>query len=109
MGQKPLFYHHGDHTFIFASEVKAILSSGLVRPELDLNGLWHYVSLRFIPDRYSLFKTIQKLPAATSLLLENGKITLEKYWDLDFTRKLDMDEEQGDSSLLLCSPARLPL
>jgi len=94
MGQKPLFFYQGDHVFIFASEVKAILTSGLVEPELDLNGLWHYVSLRFIPDRYSLFKAIQKLPAATSLLLENGKITLEKYWDLNFTHKLLMDEDQ---------------
>jgi len=94
IGQKPLFFYKSEHAFIFASEVKAILSSGLVEPELDLNGLWHYVSLRFIPDRYSLFKGIQKLPAATSLLLKDSKITFEKYWDLDFTNKLLIDEDQ---------------
>lgn len=104
MGQKPLFFYHKDNIFVFASEIKAILSSNLIKPEVDLDGLWHYVSLRFIPDRYSLFKEIQKLPAGTSLYLENGNISFERFWNLNFTNKLSSNEDEivdGLDSLLL--------
>lgn len=104
MGQKPLFFYHGNDTFLFASEVKSILSSGRIEPEIDMDGLWHYVSLRFIPDRYSLFRGIQKLPAGSWLLLENDKIKIERYWNLDFRDKLPENEkeiEEGLHSLLL--------
>ncbi len=104
MGQKPLFFFHKKEVFAFASEVKALLFSGLIEPEMDLDGLWHYVSLRFIPDRYTLFKGIQKLPAASWLSFENGNIHIEKYWNLNFKNKLSLDEreiEEGLNELLL--------
>jgi asparagine synthase (glutamine-hydrolysing) len=66
LGQKPLFYWENGDEFVFASEVKGILASGLVDADIDLEGLWHYVSLRFMPDQHSMFKGIRKLPAATS-------------------------------------------
>jgi len=94
MGQKPLFFFSLGDTFLFASEVKAILASGLLRPEMDLDALWHYISLRFIPDRYTLFRGVQKLPAATSLQWRNGNITLDRYWSPDFRSKLIGSEEQ---------------
>jgi asparagine synthase (glutamine-hydrolysing) len=103
LGQKPLFFYQRGADFLFASEIKSILASGIVEPEIDLNGLWHYVSLRFMPDRYSLFKNIQKLPAATSLLIKNGDLRLRRYWQLDFTNKLPNSEhevEEGLDSLL---------
>ncbi len=103
LGQKPLFFYQRGQDFLFASEIKSILASGVVEPEIDLNGLWHYVSLRFMPDRYSLFKNIQKLPAATSLLIKNGDLRLRRYWELDFTTKLRNSEheiEDGLDSLL---------
>ena len=104
MGQKPLFFYHRDNVFAFASEVKAILAGGVARPEIDLDGLWHYISLRFIPDRYSLFKHIQKLPAASYLVYENNRVRLEKYWQLNFTPKhvgSEKDIEEGLHDLLL--------
>jgi len=103
MGQKPLFYYHDGDEFIFASEIKAILKTGRVKPELDLDALWHYVSLRFIPDQYSLFKNIKKLPAATTLTYTSGDISFEKYWDPDFCEKLSSSEsdiEEGLDNLL---------
>lgn len=104
MGQKPLFFSHHNGAFAFASEAKAILASGLVEPEIDLEGLWHYVSLRFLPDRFSLFKGIQKLPAGSYLFLQNGDVTINKYWELNFNNKLTGSEDEiaeGLNSLLL--------
>jgi asparagine synthase (glutamine-hydrolysing) len=94
LGQKPLFFYQDDERFLFGSEIKAILASGQVQPQIDLEGLWHYVSMRFLPDRYTLFKGIQKLPAGTLLRFQDGKCHLERYWDVDFTRKLRAGEAE---------------
>jgi asparagine synthase (glutamine-hydrolysing) len=94
MGQKPLFYCQAGQDFLFASEVKGILASGLVRRQVDLDGLWHYVSMRFLPDRYSLFKGIEKLPAGSWLLWRSGSVTIERYWQLSFANQPDRREEE---------------
>jgi asparagine synthase (glutamine-hydrolysing) len=94
MGQKPMFYAVQDGVFIFASEVKAILASKKVKPEIDLNAIWHYMSLRFIPDDYTLFKGIHKLPAAHWLTWKAGTTAVEKYWGLNFNDKLPHDERE---------------
>ena len=104
MGQKPMFYFSDGQRFLFASEVKALLASEMVPRELDLNGLWHYISLRYLPDDYSLFKGIHKLPAATTLYLEHGTPHLDTYWTPDFREKLTGSEEEitdGLEELLL--------
>ena len=93
LGQKPLFFCQKNGGFAFASEVKSILASGLIKPEIDLEGLWHYMSLRFMPDHHSLFKGIQKLPAAHYLVLENNLISINRYWNVDFREKLTASKE----------------
>ncbi|HEX6114553.1 MAG TPA: asparagine synthase (glutamine-hydrolyzing) [Geminicoccaceae bacterium] len=111
MGQKPLFFCAAGEHFLFASEVKSILASGLVAPEIDLEGLWHYVSMRFMPDRYSLFKGIQKLPAGNSLSWQEGTFKLERYWDLCFTAKHQRSEREIADELdaLLSETVRMHL
>jgi asparagine synthase (glutamine-hydrolysing) len=99
LGQKPLFFFHQDGCFGFASEAKALLASGLVKPEIDLEGLWHYLSLRFMPDEYSLFRGIHKLPAASSLILEKDQVSMQRYWDLDFRNKLSGSEKEIEEQL----------
>jgi asparagine synthase (glutamine-hydrolysing) len=62
------------------------------------------MSLRYIPEQHSLFKDIHKVPAATSLIFADNRVTLQKYWNLDFRSKLGQDEteiEEGLNQLLL--------
>ncbi len=87
LGQKPLFYHQQGEELYFASEIKAILACDRIEPQVDLDGLWHYVSLRYLPDQYSLFRGIKKLPAATSAVFEAGQVELKHYWQPDFRQK----------------------
>lgn len=94
LGQKPLFFFHHEGRFGFASEVKSLLASDLIPREIDLDGLWHYLSLRFMPDQYSLFRGIHKLPAATSLIFENDEVRITRYWDLDFRNKIMGSEQE---------------
>jgi len=111
LGQKPLFFHHGNGAFVFASEVKGVLESGLVERRIDLEALWHYMSLRFIPDRMTLFEGVQKLPAASYLIYRDGKVTVERYWSLDYLNKLPMEEREIEERLneLLVETVKLHL
>lgn len=92
LGQKPLFFCQRDGGFAFASEVKSILASDIIKPEIDLQGLWHYVSLRFMPDDHSMFQGIKKLPAAHRLVFENNEISISRYWDVEFKDKFKSSE-----------------
>jgi asparagine synthase (glutamine-hydrolysing) len=95
LGQKPIFFASGaDGAFAFASEVKSVLAAGLVPVEPDLDGLWHYMSLRYLPDEYTLFRGVRKLPAATWLRWQDGRWTTGRYWELSFTEKLKGSEAE---------------
>lgn len=103
MGQKPLFYAETRDGFVFASEPKGVLASGLVAREIDLDGLWHYVSLRYLPDRHTLFRGVRKLPAASTLLWREGRAETSFYWAPDFRTKSALSEQalvDGLDSLL---------
>ncbi|NOZ11119.1 MAG: asparagine synthase (glutamine-hydrolyzing) [Gammaproteobacteria bacterium] len=106
LGQKPLFFCKRDGRFAFASEIKSLLAAEVVKPEIDLDGLWHYLSLRFIPDQYSLFKGIHKLPAATCLTYERDQVSTQRYWDVDFKNKntgSEVEIEEELNNLLLAT------
>jgi len=99
LGQKPLYYYQGESSFVFSSEIKGLFASGLVEPELDLEGMWHYMSLRFMPDQYSLFRGVRKLTAATTLTWENGNLSQRKYWSVSFLDKLPGSEDELEEQL----------
>ena len=87
MGQKPLFYCQTARGFAFGSEVKSVLASALVPRETDLDALFHYISLRFIPDQLTLFKNVRKLPAAHRLVYADGVARVERYWEFSCVAK----------------------
>lgn len=94
LGQKPVFYYHDEENFLSASEIKAIFASDKVPAEVDLDGLWHYVSLRYLPDEYTLFKGIHKLPAGSCLTVEGGRVNVWRYWDVSFVTKTTLRENE---------------
>lgn len=95
MGQKPLFFATNGESIAFASEPKGVLASGIVKRDIDLEALWHYMSLRYLPDDRSLFSGVVKLPAAHYAVFERGKLRMERYWKLDaFRDKLDGTEKE---------------
>jgi asparagine synthase (glutamine-hydrolysing) len=94
MGQKPLFFARHGEDLLFASEVKAILAAGLIDTQPDLTALWHYSSLRFIPDQYTLFEGIEKLPAGHTLVWHDGRTEISRYWSFACRDKLGGSEEE---------------
>ena len=98
LGIKPLFYSRTDSNFIFASEIKGILSSNLIEPVLNKDGIRELFSLgpAHNPGR-TYFKNIFELEPGNYGIFKNGVLTIEKYWDLREKRLLDSDEEIIDN------------
>ncbi len=80
MGEKPLYWANSGATLVFASEVKSILASGLVKKELDHMALEQYLLFDYVPTPYSIFSNISKLEPASMLIYQNGAITKKSYW-----------------------------
>jgi asparagine synthase (glutamine-hydrolysing) len=70
-GVKPLYWWSDGTRVAVASEIGAILDAGLVRPEVDRIALDHYLACRFVPAPRTLFEGINKLPAASTLIVES--------------------------------------
>lgn len=103
MGQKPLFFYADGERFLFASEIQALLASGAVPRALDENALWHYLSLRSMPDEFSMIAGVRKLPAAHTLRrTADGNIRTERYWTPDFRTKLKLSVAEAEEALDEC-------
>jgi len=98
-GQKPLFYANSNGNFIFASEIKAILTDDRFARDVDYEALHHYLSLRFIPSPRTLFQSIKKMPPAHILVWQNGYIHLKRYWQLSFHDKLNLSDSEAIDGL----------
>jgi asparagine synthase (glutamine-hydrolysing) len=80
MGVKPLYWAHVDDVVVFASELKSILASGLVEPELDLEGIDLYLSLGFIPGPRTPLLGVRKLGPGSILVIGEDEVREERYW-----------------------------
>ncbi len=91
VGKKPLFYSVNKGFLAFASELNALLAVKDIPRDIDLRAVDAYLTLQYIPSPLSIFKSVKKLEPASVLTLEDGKVTIEKYWDLPLgAPKLDL-------------------
>lgn len=101
MGQKPLFYAEHQESFIFASEIKAILQVETFPRTLRPESLDSYLTYKYVPAPYTMFSGVWELPPAHYLIWEDGKYSIQRYWSLNYSDKFDASEgeilEQLDS------------
>lgn len=82
-GEKPFYYAIGNNNeFIFASEIKAILASGLILPKVNTDALSHYLQYGYVSSYQSIYSNIFTLPPAHQLIWKEGKITVSRYYSL---------------------------
>jgi asparagine synthase (glutamine-hydrolysing) len=79
-GVKPLYWWSDGRRLALASEIGALLEAGLTKPALDRTALDHYLACRFVPAPRTLFEGISKLPAASTLVAENGGAPRVQTW-----------------------------
>ena len=82
LGEKPLYHATVPQGFLFASEPKAILASGMVPRDPDWPALGSYLRRGYVPNPASAFAAIEKLPPGGRLVLEGGHQHTDRYWDV---------------------------
>lgn len=84
LGVRPLFYTWADGQFLFASEVKSLLTNSAVRREIDPLALEQLFTLwTTVPPR-TIFRDIFELPPAHNLTFHEGQAVTRRYWHLDY-------------------------
>jgi asparagine synthase (glutamine-hydrolysing) len=82
MGIKPLYYSSSGQYFLFASEVRTLLGTGLVPRRLDRAGLLNYLTFGSVCDPITMIEGISALRPGHYLVWEKGSIRDVMYWDL---------------------------
>lgn len=82
VGIKPLYYRLTDRSFLFGSEIKAILADPSVERQIDPGMIDRFLTFFYLPGEETLLSGVRKLAPGHSLLVRNGKAVLRQYWDL---------------------------
>ena len=86
-GIKPLLYYNSEKKFLFASEMKALMSFDIPK-ELDHSSIYTYLQLNYIPEPHSIFKDVKKLePGHYMLINAQNKVQKIPYYQLDYPAK----------------------
>ena len=103
LGVKPLFYAVlADGTFLFGSELKALLAHGGLVREIDPCAVEEYFALGYVPEPRTIFNGAKKLPPAHTLTVKRGAPVPEprEYWDVRFTVDREMSVEEASAELV---------
>jgi len=95
VGKKPLLYAHVNGQLIFASEFSALLLHPDISRDIQPEALDHYLSFMCIPAPLTAYRAIRKLEPGHWLRWRKGEIERQRYWQPDFTKKLDISEEEA--------------
>ena len=82
-GIKPLYYHEAGDVLTFASEVRALIASG-VSTTLDAQATYEYFRCGSVPEPLTLFRSVRALEAGHCMIWRAGQVTTRRYWDLRF-------------------------
>jgi asparagine synthase (glutamine-hydrolysing) len=91
LGVKPLYYAWDGKRFLFASEIKALMVSGLVAAKINPRAVWDYLTLRYVPQPETIWTGIRKLPPGHHLTirLEDGTGPQERrWWNIPFSAEV---------------------
>jgi asparagine synthase (glutamine-hydrolysing) len=95
LGKKPLHYALDQGRLFFGSEIKTILAIAPELAETDSEGLLQYFYFGYIPDPYTAFSEIRKLPPGHLLEYTSGQVEVRQYWDVpEYGSHPPMSEEQ---------------
>ena len=95
VGKKPLLYAEVNGQLVFGSEFSAILLHPDVSKEIRPEAIDCYLSFMCVPAPLTAYRAIKKLEPGHSLRWRKGEVKTERYWQPDFSKKLDISEEEA--------------
>lgn len=101
LGVRPLYYAAADRTFLFASEVKALLLHPGLPRRLDLRALDQIFTIWCpLPPR-TIFDRVCELPPGHSLIVDDERIEPRRYWQPSYSWQANGDSEAACADRLL--------
>lgn len=96
VGKKPLLYSLVNGGIVFGSEFSALLAHPDVSREIAPEAIHYYLSFMCVPAPLTAYRAIKKLePGHTLRFTANGEMKIERYWQLSFSDKLKISEEEA--------------
>ena len=81
MGKKPLYYFAGHGRLSFASELSSLVVDPRVPTELSSQALFEYLLYDFIPAPHTIYRDVNKLPAAHYAIFDSEGLRIRRYWN----------------------------
>jgi asparagine synthase (glutamine-hydrolysing) len=97
-GAKPLYLWRAADALWFASEIKAFLANPDFKVGINEAALYEYFTFQNLFRSHTLFAGVEHLPPASILTINADGERLEIYWDYDFSRTIDIDQEEAVSA-----------
>ncbi|MGH2747920.1 MAG: asparagine synthase (glutamine-hydrolyzing) [Actinomycetota bacterium] len=103
LGKKPLYFWHGQGTFAFASEIKAVIAHPDVPRRLNPDALSAYLAFGYVPTPDTFFEGISSVPPGSVITIEPGSSpVITTYWEptvpgSDRVGQLDVSFEEAAS------------
>ena len=98
LGVKPMYYAQVGDLLLFASELKSLLASGLIRPELDLEAIDAFLSLGFVPGPRTPLRGVSKLLPGHLLVADEAGVRVERYWEYPLPSPSEVRRSQAEWS-----------
>ena len=93
LGVKPLYYYHkNDGSLIFASEVRSLLASGLIKRKLNTNALSDYLTFQTIPGNDTLIEGIHMLPSGSFMSIKGNTFDISNYWSIEDYKETETNQ-----------------
>lgn len=94
LGVKPLYYVQDEQgNLFFGSEIKTLLEAGAVKPEINFSALPDQLANHGTSGDETLFKNVKRLLPGHFLFWNDGKLKIEKYWDVNFEPKSEVKSD----------------
>ncbi|HBO70208.1 MAG TPA: asparagine synthase (glutamine-hydrolyzing) [Deltaproteobacteria bacterium] len=87
VGKKPLYYSHRNEFLSFSSEVRPLAADPEIPTDVDPVAIHHYLTFQSVPNPFSAFRAIRKLPPAHWMMVRDGNVEIRRYWQLSYTPK----------------------
>jgi asparagine synthase (glutamine-hydrolysing) len=88
IGIKPFYYSNTHQSFTFCSDLKPLVTSLPSPPPINEGMVGEHLTFQFSSRRETLFVDVFRLPPAHYLIVEDGRLSIHRYWDLSFPRPL---------------------
>lgn len=91
IGEKPFYYHLTNTHFLFSSEIRSLVSSGLFDAQLEKSFLAEFLIYQAAMDHHTMVKGVHRLKAGHFALIENGTFMEKKYWGYEEIKACEDD------------------